>query len=526
DEVGDLRNYKIGITDSGMLYKQYVARQMNPKRWMVPFIGKKSIEIQINNIEKELRVISAEISNSEYTLEQCNYLSQVDFYKAREIDGIKAKLRTSLEIVELSDDIAKLEQQRDKLDLTYLVKLDEKINKLRESIEKINKNRDGAHSQKGKYDEQKNQIERVDIPNKKNIVNQYKSNIDVYFNLEWIESIGDIRYEKEINKKPEQQIADDFKKAKIRQETLLSKEMNFLERLRREYNQLYHMSYNVEEENNFEFERAFKVLSENKLPDYLEKIATAKDQASIQFKDEFLAKLKENFDTVSIQLNELNSAIKSSSFGNDYYKFEAKPKPEYKHFYDMVMDPLLLTKGFNIMSNAFTEKHSGAIDELFTLITEVDESTSMDTRIGLEKNIKFYTDYRSYLNFDLLVSGEDGKVQRLSKTLLKKSGGETQTPFYISVLASFAQMYRINQTGKYNNTVRLIIFDEAFSKMDSQRIRKSLELLRKFGLQAVLSAPPEKIPDVTPYVDQNLCVFRQENHSFIKSYTKKEMMVI
>ena len=69
------------------------------------------------------------------------------------------------------------------------------------------------------------------------------------------------------------------------------------------------------------------------------------------------------------------------------------------------------------------------------------------------------------MNFDLIVKDKQGNEQRLSKTLLKKSGGETQTPFYISILASFAQVYRINNN---DNTARLIVFDEAFSKMDSE----------------------------------------------------------
>jgi len=113
--------------------------------------------------------------------------------------------------------------------------------------------------------------------------------------------------------------------------------------------------------------------------------------------------------------------------------------------------------------------------------------------------------------------------KRLSRTLHKKSGGETQTPFYISVLASFAQLYRIRHKNESDNTMRLIIFDEAFSKMDSERIQESIKLLRRFGLQAVLSAPPEKIGDIAPLVDRNLCVIRNGDKACARAFDSKKL---
>ena len=126
----------------------------------------------------------------------------------------------------------------------------------------------------------------------------------------------------------------------------------------------------------------------------------------------------------------------------------------------------------------------------------------------------------SYLKFDLIVTNSFGQKTHLSRTLLKRSGGETQTPFYISILASFAQLYRIGITSK-NSSIRLIIFDEAFSKMDSERIQESIRLLRSFNLQAIVSAPPEKLADISPLVDKTLCVVRDNTVSKVKDFSKK-----
>ncbi|MPN05826.1 hypothetical protein SDC9_153080 [bioreactor metagenome] len=142
-----------------------------------------------------------------------------------------------------------------------------------------------------------------------------------------------------------------------------------------------------------------------------------------------------------------------------------------------------------------------------------------------EKKVHEFTDYRTYLTFDLEVEGKDGTIQRLSRTLGKKSGGETQTPFYIAVLASFAQLYRSGRE-KTNSTIRLIMFDEAFSKMDGERIIQSIQLLRRFNFQVILSAPPDKVADIATLVDRNLCVYRRGHVTTVQSFDPRHMEVV
>ncbi|HAV19858.1 MAG TPA: hypothetical protein DCX17_02385, partial [Firmicutes bacterium] len=99
-----------------------------------------------------------------------------------------------------------------------------------------------------------------------------------------------------------------------------------------------------------------------------------------------------------------------------------------------------------------------------------------------------------------------------------------QTPFYISVLASFAQLYRIQDTGELANSIRLIIFDEAFSKMDRGRIQEAVRLLRSFGFQAILSAPSDKVADISSLVDQTLVVLNKNNASRVHLYAEVAKM--
>jgi len=92
--------------------------------------------------------------------------------------------------------------------------------------------------------------------------------------------------------------------------------------------------------------------------------------------------------------------------------------------------------------------------------------------------------------------------------LLKKSGGETQTPFYVAMLASFAQLYHINDR-KWNCS-RLIIFDEAFSKMDGERIRESIQLLKQTGFHPTIDV--EDLNMITMQLDNGVIASYQQCH--------------
>ena len=110
----------------------------------------------------------------------------------------------------------------------------------------------------------------------------------------------------------------------------------------------------------------------------------------------------------------------------------------------------------------------------------------------------------------------------LSQTMNKKSGGETQTPFYIAMLASFAQLYRVNDKTDFGNTVRIVVFDEAFNKMDSERIIESVRLLRKMNLQAIICTPPDKIPEIGPEADRTFLALKDRFTMQLVSYGKEQ----
>ena len=124
------------------------------------------------------------------------------------------------------------------------------------------------------------------------------------------------------------------------------------------------------------------------------------------------------------------------------------------------------------------------------------------------------TDYRSYLDYDIQVISKDGRMQRFSKTYGEKSGGETQTPYYVAIAASFAQMYSDRET------TRIIMLDEAFNNMDEDRIDSMMRFFKSQNFQIILASPPARMEIIGEHVDSIYIVIRvpEKNISTIEEY--------
>ena len=143
--------------------------------------------------------------------------------------------------------------------------------------------------------------------------------------------------------------------------------------------------------------------------------------------------------------------------------------------------------------------------------TDVDDKIPPEGATGEElenakRDMQKYSDYRTYLSFDMeqIVDGDEKLTIGLSKMIKKNSGGEGQNPLYVALLASFAQAYGIHLSPKVrrNPSIRLVVLDEAFSKMDAEKVASCIDLIRNLGFQAIISATNDKIQNYLENVDK------------------------
>lgn len=161
-------------------------------------------------------------------------------------------------------------------------------------------------------------------------------------------------------------------------------------------------------------------------------------------------------------------------------------------------------EGYNLWTKAFEEEYKEEIAELFAkLITKDDKG---------EKVIEEYTDYRSYLDYDIEIHKKSGTIQKFSAIYGEKSGSETQVPYYVAIAASFDQLYR------FGNTIRIMLLDEAFDKMDDERIASMMEFFSSLDIQVILATPPAKIEVIGEKVTTILTAIRVGTRSIIEEY--------
>lgn len=517
----DIRSFHTSITDDGLLYKNFAVKALSPKLWKNPAIGQNAIKIRIEEIKKEI-YFTRELSNTYSTLkigvEGCRTLEN---YSKSDIEYFARTADNLINSEDFKSRMSELADEKASLDTSSLFVLEEKIKEKKLQLAESGRKKDKLQEEGGKVEEQIRSINEEKIPQNSSLLQEKQTVLEREFYSDWIEDTGKLRYMQELSKRvTAENINEAFPRELSKAKNAIDKFDKLLTELRSQYNHDFRMGYDVNSCDNAEFDNALKEINENELPNYLTRINDTKKKAMEEFQEDFLSKLSDNIRSVKCEIVELNRAISSASFGEDTYSFRVEPNKEYERYYKMITDDMLLIGGYNLMSNQFNLKYKNEIEDLFSIITG-EGNTSLE-QSDYENRIRTFTDYRTYLNFDIEVTNQAGEVQRLSKTIGKKSGGETQTPFYIAVLASFAQLYRIGRDNKAS-TARIIIFDEAFSKMDGERIEKSIGLLRKLNFQVVLSTPTEKASDIAPLVDRVLLVLRKGTNSRITYFDKERI---
>ena len=525
--VDQLRRSKTAITADGMLYQGYVVRPIRKELMDDAFIGRRAVALRIARIEVELTEIQSKLQiwvPIYQTLSK--YQNHEVLFSARYTQSVVPQRQTDyLRGLEISSELEQIEEQISHLDLFWLGEKRKIIEKLAGEISSLGESKIQFSSEKALLERRIHELVWEILPDINQKIVEMEDRIAEEFSENYIQKTGIPRYQQELGRLKKASIIYKNFNDRLAQ-TVREREsaMQKLFRARSEYADKFRpCSFRIDAMDNEEYASEQYLLEESELPKYRAKIKAAYESAMEQFQNDFLAKLKSSIDQVQDQVKSLNRALDQAQFGTDRYKFRVDRNPDYADYYDMIMAPELMEGEAGLFAMPFQQKYGKLIEDLFGRIAMSDD-TQVNARkqSELQQNIERFTDFRTYLKFDLETIDQNGSKQMLSQTLNTKSGGETQTPFYIAVLASFAQIYQVNNlSGLVNNTVRLVVFDEAFNKMDSERIVESVRLLRKMGLQAIICTPPDKLPDIMPLADRTLLVSKDKYQMHILTYGKR-----
>lgn len=506
ERYSDLKRYPTSITKECMKYQNQVASAIKPEIFNVPFIGKNALKVQLEQakaqkevLDKHIKAVNEQKNMLESMLNPLSTEHDVDVKYRLEVLPKLFRIRSGIE--KCNDNIKTLEKNatfiQKQLQLEMLetlrkeleerwAKLNREIGKIQQSIE----NKNGLFA-----GETANQMEKQTYVAKL----AEKAGEDLIL---WKRE-----YEKQTAEKSLEQFKENFARTRKANETIGQNKETQMRDLMVEYKAEYNFGAAATMEGFPEFAVIYDRLRTSEILEYEEKVESARATAEEEFREQFLAKLQENMKQAQSEFKELNKALKDIAFSNEKYEFLYMPSKRHRNYYEMIMDDFNMVQGESIFSGIFHETHKEVIEELFDRLAINNENNA--------KTLDEFTDYRTYMDYDIKIIHSDGSYSYYSKVCEEKSGGETQTPFYVTVAASFVQLYSNNIGGE---AAGLVMFDEAFNNMDDERIGGVLEFLRRLPLQMIIAAPPDKIQYIGPSMSETLLVMTDEKVSYVEEY--------
>ena len=502
----ELKNYSTAITSECMKYQNHVASAIKPVIYETPYIGKNAIKVQLEQAKRKHKELEELLFKTKEQLKQLDYVlaplatdADTDIkYRVDVLSDIGAleeemdRCRKNIETLQKNSNMIQKQIQLGSLE-EIIKDLEKELNGLNRNVggleEKIRKNREEISMQQAECASQKAAYLELGAKGGEQLI-------------AWNND-----YEKQTSDKTYEQFRDNFARRRKANLTTIEGSQKNMEKAMVEYKTAHDFGAAPTMDGYPDFEAEYDKLKNSELLSYEEKVQSARNAAEEEFREQFLSKLQENMKTAQSEFKELNKALNDIIFSNEKYEFIYMPSRRYRQYYEMIMDDFNAMQGESIFSGLFHENHKEVIDELF-------EKLALDN----ENNVKAldeFTDYRTYMDYDIKIIHSDGSYSFYSKVCEEKSGGETQTPFYVTVAASFVQLYRNNIGGE---AIGLVMFDEAFNNMDDERIGGVLEFLRRLPLQILIAAPPDKIQYISPYVEETLLVMTDERVSFVENY--------
>ena len=219
---------------------------------------------------------------------------------------------------------------------------------------------------------------------------------------------------------------------------------------------------------------------------------------------------------------EINRMLGKIRFSDSIYQIDILPaENENRQFYEMLMaselDSKVLDNGgyegqLSLGEDEFYQKYETQILRLTEKFMPPRDEDS-GKRANYKEEMERYADYRNYLTFSMYeqVEDEDGNIRKnaVDDMAGRDSGGEGQNPKYVALLAGFAMLY-MNQSNR-DSKIRLVLLDEAFSKMDKERSEVCLHYARELELQLIVCVPDERLQSLIRNVDSVYGFRRHQN---------------
>lgn len=511
----ELENYNTSITNDGLIYSGFTVRALNPNIDK-PFIGANAVMDQTElwtkkatDKQNEFREVSLKISNLE---------RELSLIKNLEINNLVSTLDKAILATNLDLQIKDLKKQKAKA-LDYGVSdVKAEYNNVLASLKgvedskvEVNQTIGGIRISLGQTEEKIAELENTLTTLEGELKDLSKDNV-------LIENEAKDEFDRLFKEKDQNHAIAELKNKLTQQDSLYQNQCDALLSKQFKYINAYNSTLSVGLSEVKKYLVELDKLEKSELINYENKVRTAREDAEIVFKEDFISKLRNNILSAKQEIAKINETLSTIKFGSLSYEFIFPRSEEYKEIYDMVTSEEQ-ANGLSIFTVDFQIKYEQQLDELFTSLSQ-DEINSNGV-------INKFTDYRTYMDYDIkIIDNVQNQTLLYSKVFKSSSGGETQVPFYVAIIAAFVRLFKNNKVG-VKDTIGLVLFDEVFDKMDPTRTNAMMKFISSMPVQLMLACPqsPEKIEVLRQYTNTTIYMTRQGRRSQAVSIINKNLNV-
>lgn len=255
---------------------------------------------------------------------------------------------------------------------------------------------------------------------------------------------------------------------------------------------------------------------------YSASLQKAKERCRERFRRDILYRMKDDIRNARRQFRELSRVMQELRYGEEMYQFQVRESQDSENgrLYSLIMsdqnEQLTQEDSLFNMAAMCDQAYEAQIDEFVERILSAAKDAAQARQNGkrADKQMIQLVDYRQYLDYDIIITNtKTGETVPLSKVSQDSSGGENQAPFYIAICASLLQIYQ-----KCENGIRLVLLDEAFSKMTSDRIKPMMKMFRQMNLQVLLITTVEKASAIQPMCDVTYSIVKSGSRNSIAPF--------
>ncbi len=499
--VETLRDHRRAITPGVKVYSDWLIRDLPREHYQPWFIGSRATQSQVEGRERELKEVGGRLAGLEKQLSEAETLLKALEHR-RQLPALRARLEAPLDERPARAQANAWQAELRTMDLTPIVELENQARGLRDDMARQSKTRDAiSHRLAGHELELRGRQADLEAIKKIHAELEHQAAAS---RTQFPEAVAGAE-ELQPQFLKQENLDEAVRSAEQKEREFETKAREARQRLTEAatvYNLTFQFVARPSDPGEARYAEEHKRLTASDRPRYQAQIAGTEHDIEEELGDHVLRQLRQHLANAEQALEQINDTLADLPQDGKTYRFVYEPAPDFKEFYELIAGSGQVEGP--LFESRFYRDHHLAFSKFYEALTS-------QTDFGL-------MDYRRYLRPVIEVKSGPGQTRRWDTN----TGDDTEIVFYLTLAASFTQLYRL--TGREGRPIiRLVALGDAFAKMAVEHIGPVLELFRQCKLQLLAAAQLERCEYLIPHTPTNIVLTSVGNVVLSEPYRNYEV---